>query len=125
LVPESGQSPFGQMFGLLGTEEFAMFKFFTESPMFASFSGMMPKFDKFKVGERETIEITFLLVDDVTQRHTLFDDKIKPNAELTNSKDLPSSFLAEVDERLKVYKELLGPLMELGVMGGEGIVPPW
>jgi len=112
------------MFGAMGPEEYAMLKYFTEEPKMAQLTGMMPKLDKFKVGDRDILDFRLILAEDVSQKHTLIDQRIGKDALVVGAKGLPKDFLAEVDKQLKLYKDGLSPFLSMpGMMGGSGIPP--
>lgn len=115
---------FGMMMGAMGPEEYAMFKYMSEEPNMAQFTAMMPKIDKFRLGERETMDFRIIAGADISQKHTLVSNKIAKEAATIGPDGLPADFLAEVDKQMKLYKEGLGPLMQMGQMFGGRDVPP-
>lgn len=115
---------FGMMMGAMGPQEYAMIKYFSEEPNMAQAAAMMPKLDKFKVGDRDTLDFRILVAGDVYQKHTLIDSRIDKNAAIVGLDALPADFMAEVDKQMKMYKEGFGPLMQMGQMfGGQGVPP--
>lgn len=124
LASTEGMEMFGRMMGAMGPQEYAMLKYFSTEPEMAQMSSMMPKLDKFQVGARETLDFRIVVAADVSQKHTLLDNKIAKGAPLVGPDALPADFLAEVDKQMKLYKEGLSPFMQMGRMiGGEGVPP--
>lgn len=124
VIPSDMKGGLASMFGALGPDEFAMLKYFSEEPKMAQMSGMMPKLEKFKLGNRDVLDFRFILAEDVTQKHTLMDQKISKDAATIGLDGLPARFMAEVDKQLKLYKEGLGSFLGMpGMMGGPEIPP--
>lgn len=112
-----------KFFGAMGPEEYSMLKYFSEEPKMAAAGGMMPKIDKFKVGERDTLDFRLLLAADVTQKHTLMDHRMGKDAATVGESALPADFMAEVEKQMKLFKEGLAPFLSAPGMFGGGVPP--
>ena len=124
VINTGAQGGMSMLFGAMGPEEYAMLKYFQDEPQMAQVTSMMPKLDKLKVGERDILDFRFILAEDVSQKHTLLDQRISKDAAIIGPDGLPKSFLAEVDKQIKLYKEGLSPFMSMpGMMGGAGVPP--
>jgi len=75
----------------------------------AAVSGMMPKLDKFRVGDRDILDIRLHLAPDVSQMHSLIDQRIKKDAAIVGTDGLPQDFMAEVEKQLKMFKDGMSP----------------
>jgi len=111
-----------RMYGSLGVDEIAMFRWMRDEPMLAAASGALPKVDKLRIGERKVMEFAFWLAEDVTVRHRLQEDTMPKDPVLADFNSLPPAMEALVKKKVDGYKKT--PLS--GILGGGGgtVKPP-
>ncbi|HRF60979.1 MAG TPA: hypothetical protein PLH94_13830 [Fimbriimonadaceae bacterium] len=110
------------MGGALGPDEMAGLKFFTEDPRMAESAGsFMPKLDKFRVGDRTTIQLFMRYAPTISRKDTLHDDRVPKDAPVVGMNGMPPAFKAQVDKRLALMKKLM-PSDRFG--GERSGVPP-
>lgn len=112
-----------KFFGAMGPEEYSMIKYFSEEPKMAGAGAMMPKMDKLKVGERDTLDFRLHLAPDVSQKHTLMDHRIGKDAATVGPDALPADFMAEVEKQMKMFKEGFAPFLTAPGFGNNGVPP--
>jgi hypothetical protein len=102
----SGAGAITRMMGVLGADELAMLRYFTEDPKMAQMGGgMMPRIDGLKLGQRRSMKFIFTVAPKVTFDQTLNDDRIDKNAPVTPMDRLPADFLAQIEKKLNEYKK--------------------
>jgi hypothetical protein len=111
---------------VVGVDELAMLKFFSEQPQFAKVSGMMPKFDKMKLGSRVVYHLTFHLTNNIRLTGTLNDSRLPSDADTVSMNDLPKGVQDQIAKKTDdLKKSPLGAISSLGALGaGAGAPPP-
>lgn len=110
-----------KQYGALGPDELAMLKYFTEDPNFQQVASQIPKFEKFRIGDRTTMEFRFHLAPDVRVEHTLRDDRMNQSAAVVDENGFPAKFRARIDQRVASMKKNPFP----SFMGlGQAVPPP-
>ncbi len=113
-----GTTPQIASLGILGSDELAIFKMFREDKNYAQISGMLPKFDKLRIGNRTVMSFTFRLTPQISVKQNLKDHHLPKNAPIVSDKNLPDDLQKQVDEKLAMFKK--SPLGALGaLMGGQ------
>jgi hypothetical protein len=107
------------MFGALGADEIAMFRWMKEDPNFSQFAVGLPNFEQFRVGNRETYTFVFHVAPRVSATHILRNDNMPKDAAAVNYDGLPQAFRDRVDQRVKDFKKNPFP-----AFGGFGSPPP-
>lgn len=122
-VVEGGGMMAMMMGGALGPNEMAGLRYFTEDPRMAESAGtFMPKLDKFRVGDRTTINLFLRYAPTISRKDTLFDDRVAKDAPIVGMNGMPAAFKAQVDKRLQLMKKMMPAGMPPG-MPAEGIPP--
>jgi hypothetical protein len=121
-VPSDQAAAPSSMFGALGADEMAMLKYFREDPQFSAFSGFMPAMDKFKVGDRETLNFQFFVASNTVVKETLKNDRMSKDAKVVAYAQLPAELRERIEKRVEAFKK--NPLPFGQMMGGGGGFPP-
>ncbi|MBX7135937.1 MAG: hypothetical protein K1X67_24985 [Fimbriimonadaceae bacterium] len=111
-----------KQYGALGPDELAVLKYFTEDPNFQEVAAQIPKFEKFRIGDRTTMEFKFHLAPDVRLEHSLRDDKLGQNAAVVEESGFPAKFRARIDQRVASLKK--NPFPAFGIGMGQAVPPP-
>ena len=109
MVADSGKGV-DRRYGALGVDELAMLRYFAEDPNMQQMAGMIPKIDRFVLGERRRLEFTFAVAPDVVVSHTLNDDRLAPNAQPVTLDQAPAAFRERLQQRLEAFKKNPMPL---------------
>lgn len=124
LVPVSG-SDADSVPQLMGMDEMAMMKFFSDEPMFKQAANMMPKFDKMKVGHQVVYHLTFRLTSGIRLTGVLMDNTLPDDAETVAANDLPQDMQDIISKKVAEFKKSpLGSLAALGALAGAGAGSP-
>lgn len=120
-VPPSGEPM--AFFAAMGADELAMFRMLREDKNLAAVAGMLPNFDRLRVGQRTEYSYQFHLAPRVTTGGKLLDTPSLRNAPIVAANQLPAAFNRRIDERLAALKK--SPLGMAGsFMGGRPVTPP-
>lgn len=111
-----------KQYGALGIDELAILRYFAEDPNMQQFANQIPRFEKFRLGERTTMDFKFLLAPDVTIEHTLRDDRMGKDAAVVGEDGFPAAFRARIDKRIAALKKSPFPMFGIGM--GQGVPPP-
>ncbi len=93
-----------RMYGAMGPDELGMIQYLREEPALAQAAALMPKFDRFRVGDRTTLEFNFMLMPGISIQHTLNNDLMGKNAPLVSLEQFPADFTARMNKRVKAMK---------------------
>ena len=101
-----GPGAITRMIGVVGADELAMFRYFTEDPKMSQMAGeAMPRIDGLKLGKRRSMRFVFNVAPQTIFEHTLNDDAIDRNAPVTPMDKLPDDLKSLVDKRLAELKK--------------------
>jgi hypothetical protein len=89
---------------IMGADELAALKYFSQQPAFAKFAGMMPKYDKMKLGDRTVYHLTFHLTDNIKLTGTLKDSHMGSDAQIVSADNLPSDLQAQIAKKMEALK---------------------
>lgn len=107
----AGPNAITRMMGVVGVEELAMLRYFTEDPKMSQLAGeAMPRIDGLRLGRRRSMQYTFNVAAQTVFEHTLNDDHVEKNAPVTPMDKLPEDFKALIEKRLAQYKKNPLPL---------------
>lgn len=109
-----------RQYGSLGADELAMLKFFMQDENMQQVAAQMPKFDKFRLGSRTSMEFKFHLAPGIRVEHTLRDDRLGKDAPVVGEGGFPAAFKAQIDKRIQAFKKFPFPMG----MGQEVPPPP-
>lgn len=109
-----------KQYGALGIDELAILRYFAEDPNMQQVAGQIPRFEKFRLGERTTLDFTFRLAPDVSMDHALRDDRIGKDAAVVGEDGFPAGFKARIDKRVAALKKSPFPMMGMG----QAVPPP-
>lgn len=98
------------MFGVLGADELAMLRYFTEDPKFAQMVGELPQIAGVRLGQRTIFNFTFHYVPGVTSRGSLQDDQLPRDGALVAMDKLPDAVNARIQKRLDQMKKFPFPM---------------
>ncbi len=118
----SGQGAMLRMFGVLGADELALLRWFTEEPSMQQFGQMMPKIEGMRLGTRRAYRFVFGVARQVTFEHTLNDDRVDPKGSVIAMDALPEEMKSKIAKRLEQLKK--SPFPMFPAFGREVPPPP-
>jgi hypothetical protein len=110
-----------KQYGAMGSDELAMLKYFSEDPNFQQFSSQIPRFERFRLGERTTLDFKFHLAPDVRLEHILRDDRLAKDSPVVGEEGFPPSLKARIEKRIAGLKKNPFPF-PMGL--GQAVPPP-
>ena len=122
VVVADENSQMADMMGGMGIDELAMLKYFQEDPKMSEVSGMIPRINNVKLGDRLTLDFNFTLAPRVTYHQKLTDDQIDKSKDAVSMSSLPSDMQARIDKRVEQMKK--NPFPFAGFMGRQSAPPP-
>jgi hypothetical protein len=109
-----------KQYGALGIDELAILRYFSEDPNMQQVANQIPRFEKFRLGERTAMDFTFRLAPDVSIEHSLRDDRMGKDAPVVGEDGFPAAFKARIDKRIAALKKSPFPMFGMG----QAVPPP-
>ncbi|MBL8088115.1 MAG: hypothetical protein JNM85_08625 [Chthonomonas sp.] len=110
IVLADQDNPMSRMMGALGSSELAMMQVMSETKMFAQMAAFMPAMDKFKLGDRNIINIVLDLAPGIKVSERLVDDQHASSAKIVGLKDLTAEQQAKLEAKRAAFRK--SPMMK-------------
>lgn len=112
---------------VMGPDELAILKMIKEEKSMAAAAGMMPSFDKVRIGQRVNWDFRFQFAPNLSINESLADNRLAADSAIVSFNALPANVNKSIDDRLAIIKKSPFGAM-IGAMGsfgaGAGTIKP-